>query len=59
LDDANVTHVNTSGDPLSQKVEHGVFGLDASSQVGKRYVIEHSGGHRMEEVTAGLEALLA
>ena len=59
LDDANVTHVNTSGDPLSQKVEHGVFGLDASSQVGKRYVIEHSGGHRMEAVTAGLDALLA
>lgn len=58
LDDANVTHINTSGDPLSQKVEHGVFGLDASSQVGKRYVIEHSGGHRMEAVTAGLDALL-
>ncbi|MCC8373554.1 phospholipase [Photorhabdus sp. HUG-39] len=59
LDSANVTHINTSSDPLSQKVEHGIWGLDASSQVGKRYVIEHSGGHRMESVTAGLEALLA
>lgn len=59
LDQANVTHINTSGDPLSQKVEHGIFGLDASAQVGKRYVIEHSGGHRMEAVTAGLDELLA
>ncbi|NRN27937.1 lipase family protein [Photorhabdus heterorhabditis] len=59
LDSANVTHINTSNDPLSQKVEHGIWGLDACSQVGKRYVIEHSGGHRMESVTAGLEALLA
>lgn len=58
LDAANVTHVNTSHDPLSQIVENGYTGLDASSQVGKRYVIANSGGHRMENVTAGLDKLL-
>ena len=58
LDSANVTHVNTSGDSLSQVVENGLGGLDASSQVGKRYVIADSGGHRMDNVTAGLDKLL-
>lgn len=56
LDRANVTHVNSSGDPLSQKVENGRFGIDASAQVGKRYVIEteHNGGHKMANVLDGV-----
>jgi hypothetical protein len=56
LDQANVTHVNSSGDPLSQMVEHGRFGITASSQVGKRYVIntDHNGGHKMANILDGV-----
>lgn len=56
LDRANVTHVNSSGDPLSQYAENSRFGLDASAQVGKRYVIEteHNGGHKMESILDGV-----
>ncbi len=56
LDRANVTHVNSSGDPLSQYAENSRFGLDASAQVWKRYVIEteHNGGHKMESILDGV-----
>jgi hypothetical protein len=59
INEANVTHINSSGDSLSQRVEHGRFGITASSQVGKRYVIDvkHEGGHKMEKVLDGLKQL--
>jgi hypothetical protein len=60
INEANVTHINSSGDPLSQKVEGRRFGMTASSQVGKRYVIDvdHKKGHKMESITDGLHTLL-
>ena len=58
LNSSDVTHVNTSSDPLSQFAENGYIGPDASSQVGKRYVIENSGGHRMGNITEGLKAII-
>lgn len=59
INEANVTHINSSGDSLSQRVEAGRFGITASSQVGKRYVIdvEHKGGHKMEKILDGLEKM--
>jgi pimeloyl-ACP methyl ester carboxylesterase len=59
INEANITHINSSGDPLSQRVEAGRFGMTASSQVGKRYVInvDHKGGHKMENILDGLEKL--
>jgi hypothetical protein len=57
INEANVTHINSSGDSLSQGVENGRLGITASSQVGKRYVIDvdHKKGHKMESITDGLE----
>jgi putative lipase involved disintegration of autophagic bodies len=57
INEANVTHINSSGDPLSQGVENGRLGITASSQVGKRYVlaVDHKKGHKMESITDGLE----
>jgi hypothetical protein len=59
INQANVTHINSSGDPLSQKVEGRRLGITASSQVGKRYVIDvdHKKGHKMESITDGLEKI--
>lgn len=56
INEANVTHINSSGDSLSQNVEGRRFGITASSQVGKRYVIDvdHKDGHKMECITDGL-----
>ena len=59
INEANVTHINSSGDSLSQKVEGRRFGITASSQVGKRYVIDvdHKKGHKMESISDGLQKL--
>lgn len=45
---ANIRHFNTGSDVLSQTLENRRFGLDASSQVGQRFLIPGSGGHKME-----------
>jgi hypothetical protein len=55
IDEARVEHFNTARDPLSQVGEGRRSPLDASSQVGQRYLIPNSKGHRMEAVVAGLE----
>jgi hypothetical protein len=56
IDQAQVTHINTSNDPLSQKVENRRFGVLPTSQVGDRYKIPNSGGHGILTVFDGLKA---
>ena len=57
IDAATVVHINTTGDPLSQRVEGRRFGILPTSQVGVRYRIPDSGGHRTIHVIQGLEQL--
>ena len=55
LNQALVNNVNTSNDPLSQKLEGRRFGILPTSQVGDRYKIPNSGGHGILEVFEGLK----
>jgi putative lipase involved disintegration of autophagic bodies len=45
--EGKVRHFNTKKDPISQFLEGRRFGLDASSQVGVRYLIPKSKGHSL------------
>jgi pimeloyl-ACP methyl ester carboxylesterase len=53
---AKLRHFNTGGDLLSQVAEGRRFGLDASSQVGQRFSIPGSAGHKMEQLLDDLRA---
>ena len=66
ISQANVTHINTAGDPLSQGFEGRRSLFDASAQVGQRFVMPEAEGrwspisqHKMEGVLAGFDRLLS
>jgi hypothetical protein len=54
LNNADVDHFNTEGDPLSQYAEGRRTLFDASAQVGNRFVIPDTKGHLMDSVLEGL-----
>lgn len=58
IDAASVVHLNTAGDPLSQYVQNQRFGVTGASQVGIRYRIPESKGHRTNDVVNALTKLV-
>jgi hypothetical protein len=57
VENGKVRHFNTGKDPISQFGEGRRFGLDASSQVGVRYLIPNSKGHSLKHSVAGLDTV--
>ena len=57
FDSGKVRHFNTKKDPISQIGEARRFGIDASSQIGTRYLIPNSKGHSLKWHGEGLARL--